>query len=89
MQMGMVTEGHIRLEIRKLLAEITEREPAEIADTDRFAEDLSVDSLMAMEMMVTVDKRFKIDIPEEEFTQVKNVNDAVAAVMRHLPKSVD
>jgi acyl carrier protein len=89
MQMGMVTEGHVRLEIRKLLAEITEREPAEIADTDRFAEDLSVDSLMAMEMMVTVDKRFKIDIPEEEFTQVKNVNDAVAAVMRHLPKSTD
>jgi acyl carrier protein len=50
-------------------------------------DDLGVDSLMAMEVMVTVDKKFKIDIPEDEFSQIKNVNDAVATVMRYLSKN--
>ena len=42
---------------------------------------------MAMEVMVTVDKKFKIDIPDEEFSEVKSVNDAVSMVLRHLPES--
>ena len=40
---------------------------------------------MAMEVMVAVDKKFKIDIPEEEFGKIKNVLDAVAIVQAHLP----
>jgi acyl carrier protein len=34
--------------------------------------------------MVSLDKRYKIDIPEAEFNRIKNVDDAVAAVMNHL-----
>jgi acyl carrier protein len=36
--------------------------------------------------MVTVDKKFKIDVPEEEFSTIKTVRDAVAMVMKHLPE---
>ncbi len=77
------TEDQIRAEVKKLIAEIIEREPEEISDTALFAEDLGVDSLAGMEVMVTVDKRFKIDIPEEEFVKLKNVNDVVAMVRRY------
>ena len=81
---GAITPEHVRAEMKKLIAVVTEREPEEVSDTALFADDLGVDSLMAMEVMVTVDKKFKINIPEEEFAQIRTVNDAVSTVMRHL-----
>ena len=74
----------IRNEVRRLVAEITERSPDEVADTALFLEDLGIDSLMAIEMLVAVDKKYRIQIPEEEFGTIKNVNDAVAIVERYV-----
>ncbi len=81
---GQITADHVRAEMKKLIAVVTEREPEEVSDTALFVDDLGVDSLMAMEVMVTVDKKFKINIPEEEFAQIRTVDDAVSTVMRHL-----
>ena len=83
---GEITAESIRLEIKKLIASVTEREPEELSDTASLKEDLGVDSLMAIEVMVSMDKLFKIDIPEEEFTQAKTVDDAVRLVRRYLPQ---
>jgi acyl carrier protein len=35
--------------------------------------------------MVAVDRKYRIKIPEQEFTHIGTINDAVAAVQRHLP----
>jgi acyl carrier protein len=85
--MEAITVEHIRNEVKKLIAEVTEREPEEITDTALFADELGVDSLMAMEVMVAVDKKYKINIPEDEFATIKNVNDTVAVVQRHIELS--
>jgi acyl carrier protein len=85
---GHYTPEQIRLEIKKLIATVTEREPEEVSDTASFKDDLGVDSLMAMEVMISVDRKFKIDIPEEEFTAARNVDDAVDMVLRHLPQTL-
>jgi len=85
--METITADHIRMEVKKLIAEVTEREPDEISDTALFADELGVDSLMAMEVMVAVDKKYKINIPEDEFATIKNVNDTVAVVQRHVALS--
>jgi len=82
--MGNVTAEQIRDEVKRLIAEVTEREPEEITDTALFAEELGVDSLMAMEVMVAVDKKYKINIPEDEFAKIKNVDDTVEVVQRHM-----
>jgi len=87
MNNGQRTDESIRLEIKRLIAAVTEREPEEVPDTASFAEDLGVDSLMAMEVMVAMDKKFRIDIPEEEFVKATNVDQAVAMVRRYLPES--
>ncbi len=80
------TTEQIRAEVKRLIANVTEREPEEIADTALFGEELGVDSLMAMEVMIAVDKKFKIDIPEEEFNKATNVNESVALVEHWLAK---
>jgi len=87
MQNGHVDTEQIRMEIKRMIARVTEREPEEVADGALFKEDLGVDSLMAMELMVSVDRKFKIDIPEEEFTLATNVDQAVALVQQYLPKT--
>jgi acyl carrier protein len=78
------TADEIRKEVRRLVAEITERSPEEVSDTALFQEELGIDSLMAIEMLVAVDKKYRIQVPEEEFATIKNVNDAVTLVERHL-----
>jgi acyl carrier protein len=82
--MDNVSAEQVRTEVKRLIAEVTEREPEEITDTALFADELGVDSLMAMEVMVAVDKKYKINIPEDEFGKIKNVNDTVDVVLRHI-----
>jgi acyl carrier protein len=84
MATGQITEDQVREEVKRLIAELTERENSEITDTALFVDDLGVDSLMAIEVMVALDKRYKIDIPEAEFNKIKNVDDSVAVVMKHI-----
>ena len=70
----------IRLEIKKMIAHVTEREVDEIGDTAHFMDELGVDSLMAMEVMIAVDRKFGVDIPEEQFNQAHNVSESAALV---------
>jgi len=84
---GGITADQIRAEVKKLIADITEREPEEVSDKAMFAEELGIDSLTGMEVMLAIDKKFKTDLPEEEFAKVKNVDDIVEMVQRFLPKS--
>lgn len=87
MQNGHRTDESIRFEIKRLIAAVTEREPEEVPDGATFGEELGVDSLMAMEVMVAMDKKFRIDIPEEEFLKATNVDEAVVMVRRYLNQS--
>ena len=84
---GGITADQIRAEVKKLIADITEREPEEVSDKAMFAEELGIDSLTGMEVLLAIDKKFKTDLPEEEFAKVKNVDDIVEMVQRFLPKS--
>src|SRR5439155_6171050 len=61
-----VSSDDIRSTVRAFVARITEREPDEITDTTDFQNDLDIDSLMAMEMMVSVNKKYRIEIMDEE-----------------------
>jgi acyl carrier protein len=78
------SDVEIRNEVKKLIAEVTERSPEEISDTASFEEELGIDSLMALEIIVAVDQKYKIQVPEEEYKKVKNVDDTVALVLRTL-----
>lgn len=78
------TPDAIRDTVRAIVATITEREPSEISESAHFVDDLGIDSLSAIELMVTVNRRYRIQILDEEFLSITSVSDAVAAVQRHL-----
>jgi acyl carrier protein len=63
-------------EVRNLLAEAMDIDPADISDEAHFVADLGVDSLMALEVLVVLEKRYKVRIQQEELhsiTCLKNV----------------
>jgi len=78
------TTEQIKAEIKKLIAKVSERETDEIGDAAHYLEELGIDSLMGMEIMIAVDRKFKIDIPEEEFAQASCINESVALVEKWL-----
>ena len=63
----------IKLEIRKLIAEIIERDEEEISDEANFVEDLGVDSMMALEILAAIEKKYKVQIPEEKLMKLTNL----------------
>ena len=59
--------------------------PAEQMALDvRLVEDLGLDSLDAVELGIAVERRFDIDVPEEELVQLRTVGDVVELIERHL-----
>jgi acyl carrier protein len=84
-----LNDEQIRREVKELIASVSECRPEEIGDDVAFVEALGIDSLMAMEILVGVEKKYRIVIPESEFTAIKTVNDAVAAAKRCLAQKPD
>ncbi len=84
MNTAPATPDDIRKLTKQLLADVTETEPEEIGDTDSFILDLDLDSLMALEVMVSLSKTYRIEIPEEEFAELQNVNNVVEVVTSYL-----
>jgi acyl carrier protein len=73
-------------EIRKLIAEIIEKDPAEVTLDAKFFEDLGVDSMMALEIMAGIEKKYKIAIPEEKLTQLTTLRETIAVAQEYLAK---
>ena len=81
--MSQVAEENLEQEIRAMIAEIAEREEEEIEGELSFVEDLGFDSMMALEILAKLEKRYKIKIPEEELTKLDTLNQTVALVKKY------
>ncbi len=69
---------NIEEEIRNLIAEIIEKEPSEITPEAKFFEDLGLDSMMALEIMAAIERKYKISIPEEKLAQLTTLKETIA-----------
>ena len=74
-------------EIRNIIAEIIEKDPAEITPDARFFEDLGVDSMMALEILAAIEKKYKISIPEEKLAQLTTLNQTIAVAKEYMSQT--
>ena len=75
----------IKKEVKSLVSEITEVEEAKLKDDARFSEDLGVDSMMALEIVASIEKKYKVLIPEEKLPTIRsleNVYDLLEGIMK-------
>ncbi|MEW6170634.1 MAG: acyl carrier protein [Candidatus Omnitrophota bacterium] len=76
----------IENEIKNLIAEIIEKDPSEINPEARFIEDLGVDSMMALEILAGIEKKYKISIPEEKLQELRTLSQTVLIAKEYLDK---
>ena len=66
--------------IREMVAEILEEETGNINSDASFVKDLGMDSMMALEILASIEKKYKIVIPEEVLPKFTTLNKTVAIV---------
>lgn len=64
----------VKKEIKKLISEITEIPQNELKEEADFTTDLGVDSMMALEIVAAIEKKYKIVVPEEEIPNIRSLN---------------
>ncbi len=73
----------LKEKLRAIVAEVAEID--EVPDTEPFKE-LGIDSMMAIEIVAEVERRYKIKIPEQELEQVRDLDSVVTLVASKLGK---
>ncbi|HEY7139982.1 MAG TPA: acyl carrier protein [Methylomirabilota bacterium] len=66
--------------LREIMAARLGLPPEQLVPQARLVEDLGLDSLDAVELAISVERKFDIEVPEEELTKLKTVADMVALV---------
>lgn len=73
-------------EIRTMVAEIVDISPETIKPDAKFVEDLGVDSMMALEILASLEKKYRIRIPEESLAKLTSLNETVNLAKEMLEK---
>ncbi|MFF0063186.1 acyl carrier protein [Streptomyces sp. NPDC005279] len=60
-------------ELRTIVADALELPTEEVTDEAHFVNDLQVDSLMALEIVVNLEKRYGIKVAESDFKELTNL----------------
>ena len=84
--MATIDAKKLENELKSLIAEIVEIEPEKITLEANFVEDLGMDSMMALEILASMEKKYKLRIPEENLTKITNLNKVIELVNKFLIK---
>ncbi len=77
---------NVEQDLRQLVAMILEVEPDTIDAEANFVKDLGMDSMMALEILASIEKKYKIVIPEEILAKFTSLNQTVKIVEGLLEK---
>ena len=68
--------------VRNILADILEIEPVELTDEGSFIGQYGADSLRAVEILATLEKKFSVKIPESELPNMSNLKNVLLVLAR-------
>jgi len=67
--------------LREVAVEVLSVEPDQVVETAKFKEDLDADSLDLVELVMGLEERFDIEVPEDDLDGVTTVGQAVDLVL--------
>ena len=70
--------------VQDLIAESLGVNRSEVLLPASFIDDLNADSLDIVELVMTIEKEFDIEIPDEEAEKIRTVQDAVTYITAHV-----
>ena len=73
-----IDSGNLEKEIRALVAEIVEIDENKITPDADLVKDLGMDSMMALEILASLEKKYKIKIEEEQLPKLTSLKQMVS-----------
>lgn len=68
--------------VKKLIAEKLEVDQEDVIPKASLIDDLGADSLALVEMIMTMEEEFDIEVPDEDAEQLKTVKDAIEYIKK-------
>ncbi len=69
----MLDQDRRTQELREIVAEVLEVDPEELTDTGDFVEEYEADSLRAIEILARIEKKYRVEIPQSELAEMRDV----------------
>ncbi len=70
--------------IKKILAEQLDADEEEMTLDTKIAEDLGADSLDVVELLMSIEDEFEVEIPDEEIDNIKTIGNVVDYIQNHM-----
>ena len=64
-------------DVKEVVIEQLDCDPAEVKEDSKFIEDLGADSLVVVELVMALEEKFYIEIPDEDAEKILTVADAI------------
>ena len=64
-------------DVKEVVIEQFDCDPAEVKEDSKFIEDLGADSLDVVELVMALEEKFDIEIPDEDAEKILTVADAI------------
>ncbi len=81
-----MTRENISDEIKKLISESLSVDMKEIKEDSKFVDDLGADSLDIAELVMSMETKFDVEIPDEDAQKIKTVGEAVDYISNKISK---
>jgi acyl carrier protein len=70
--------------VKDVIAEALGVKNTDVVPTASFIDDLNADSLDIVELVMTIEREFDIEIPDDEAEKIRTVQDAVDYIVAHV-----
>ena len=72
--------------VKSIIAQHFQEDISKITREQKFIEDLGADSLQVVELVLSFEENFEIDIPDEDTEKIRTVGDAIDYIGAHAKK---
>ena len=83
---GDMNFEEVKKDVKKIASKITEISEEELSDDAVFTDDLGIDSMMALEIVASIEKKYKVRISEEEIPAIRSLQNVYDLLEKLLKK---
>lgn len=73
----------IKDQVVEIICEQLDVKPEDVNEAKTFTDDLGADSLAIVELVLALEEKFDVKIPDDEVDKIKTVGDAIAYIKTH------
>lgn len=77
----------IRDKVIEIVVDQLDAKPEDVDESKSFTEDLQADSLAIVELVLALEEKFDVKIPDDEVDKIKTVGDAINYIKEHAPRA--